>query len=136
MNKIFKEILFILTVGLFYFINLFLIIFSQKNYGFGNTLLALMGLIIGFFGLLLWIIGFFSLGKAFNIFPKPIKYINTGIYKFIHHPIYLGISLTFVGFSICVGSFWGLFFSIFILSPFNLIRSKLEAKQLKKHIIN
>lgn len=131
MKKIIKEVLFIYIVSFFYFGG-FIFLFSKYLTFKSPFFLQLLGIILGFSGLSIWAIGFFSLGKNFNILPKPIGFTSSGIYGIFRHPIYLGISLTFFGFSLTFGSFFGIIYSVFILGGFNFFRAKKEEKLLKE----
>lgn len=131
MRKSIKEALFIYSVGIVYFGAFFSLYFSFLRFT-PLIIFQIIGLIISFAGLLLWAFGFFSLGKNFYILPEPIGHTTSGIYKIVSHPIYFGISLTFIGLSLSVGSGPGLFYSIFVLSIFNYLRAKREEKYLLK----
>lgn len=133
MKKSFKEFLYIILVGLFYITPLVLLYHDLPNFIIYNLSLQFSGLILFFLGTLIWIWGFFSLGKLFYILPKPIGFTKKGIYKYVSHPIYLGIVLVFLGLSISSGSLITLLYVLFILTPFNLIRIYLENKHLKNY---
>lgn len=130
-NKKNGEIIYMVLVGTVYLSALFTLYGFNGKTGFGILFLAIAGVITGFSGLALWGWGFFTLGKYFYILPKPLGYTNKGAYKFIPHPIYTGISLTFIGFSLAKGSIIPLVYSLLVLTPFNIFRAKLENRYLK-----
>lgn len=109
---------------------LFLSSQTKTTVGFGNLLLGIFGVLGCLVGLILWLWGLISLGSSFSILPKAKKLKTGGAYKFFRHPIYLGIALSYLGISISLGSFWGLFYTIFIIIPLNIIRAKKEEKVL------
>ena len=121
-----------LLIPLLYLLEIFIIVNTGKVLGFGIPI-TILGLIISFFGLIHWILGFINLGTgAFAVLPKAKKLITTGIYKHHRHPIYLGIILTFLGLSLSMGSWTGIFYVLLILIPLSVIRIKKEEKILLK----
>jgi len=126
-----KEVSFLSIVAILYTLPLLILYSTIPNYGFGSLYLTIFGLILFLIGIVLWAWGFFSLGNLFYILPKPIKVTKRGIYRYISHPIYIGIVMVFGGLSISLGSLPGLLYSIIILIPFNILRACLEAKYLR-----
>jgi protein-S-isoprenylcysteine O-methyltransferase Ste14 len=118
-------------IPLVYFINLLLIYFFPDSLklpiGF-----RLLGLIATYMGLIIWVISYINLGKSFGVLPRAQKRVKTGLYSLIKHPMYTGISLTFVGLSLANQSVWGLLFTLLITIPLLVIRSKVEEKKLLK----
>lgn len=97
------------------------------NNGF-NKFLAI---IVTSLGLIIWWMATITLGKAFSIIPKASELIQTGIYSKIRHPIYIGLSLTGIGWAVLTrASLLILLSALFILS--SIIRAKLEEKKLVK----
>lgn len=132
-RKYLGEFLYILSVGFVYIFGLYTLKIKYYNIGFGSLYLLIFALFLIFFGLTVWILGFFALGRSFFILPSPIakKRLKKGIYSIIKHPIYLGITLFFVGCSLAQGNIKGLNFSLFMLIPFHLLRIYLEERHLK-----
>ena len=81
-------------------------------------------------GLALWIIGMANLGKGLKVLPGADSIVARGIYRFIRHPIYLGIILTHFGLFFACGSTFGMIYLFIITIPLNIIRAKLEEKAL------
>lgn len=103
---------------------------TPLRFGLGLTLL---GLFFTFPGLILWFMSFLKLGaKSFAILPKAKVLETKGIYKYFRHPLYLGITLTFLGLSLSKGSWECLFYTIFIIIPLNIVRAKREEKVLSQ----
>jgi protein-S-isoprenylcysteine O-methyltransferase Ste14 len=48
-------------------------------------------------GLLIMVIGLASLGRSFGIMPRARGLVQSGLYKWVRHPIYLGEFLVFAG---------------------------------------
>lgn len=114
-----------------YFINLYLIAYykgpEERLWVMGG------GLALSIIGIGLWIISYLSLGKSFGVLPRRQKRVVGGIYKYIKHPMYLGIMMTFVGLALANGSILGLCFSLFILLPILIIRVYWEEKELSRY---
>lgn len=86
---------------------------------------------IGFiiFGDLLILIGMLTLKTAFSIFVQARVHIQHGIYRFIRHPLYLGESLTTIGFCLLSVSWFNLFL-VLLFIIFQRVRASLEEKKL------
>ena len=126
-----KILSFYLTIGipLLYLYNLLLII------NFSNTLvlslpLVVLGVAFSFLGISLWAISMFHLGKSFGVLPKKQKRIKRGVYKYLSHPMYVGIILTFTGLGLANRSKQGLLFAVLILAPLLAIRAYVEQRKL------
>jgi len=123
---------FVLTIviPIFYFINIFLAYFLRNTYS-GPIFLVLLGILFAFFGLTFWIASFVHIRKAFGVLPQEQKRVTTGLYKYFHHPMYIGIWFTFLGLSLANQSIPSLLFLLIILTPILVIRAILEEKKLK-----
>ena len=74
--------------------------------GLSSTSL-IIGLIIACSGLLLVALGALSLGSNLTIFPRPLKdgsLVQTGLYSLVRHPIYSGVLLAALGWSVARAS--------------------------------
>lgn len=92
------------------------------------------GIFLFFIGGLLILISFLQLNKNLSPFPTPkakSELIQTGIYKYIRHPIYTGIILVFFGFSFFYSSGYKLVISIALTLLFNF-KSKYEESCLEE----
>ena len=59
-------------------------------------------------GLMIVVLGKLSLGRSFGFTPANRGVVNTGVYRLIRHPIYLGYLITHVGFVIANPANWNL----------------------------
>lgn len=91
-----------------------------------------LGIVITTAGLALWITSYLDLGKAFGVLPRAQKRVSTGVYKYLRHPMYLGISLVYLGIAIANESMAGLVFSFLVLIPLLGLRAVIEEKSLHK----
>jgi protein-S-isoprenylcysteine O-methyltransferase Ste14 len=48
-------------------------------------------------GLVIMVVGLASLGRSFGIMPRARGLVQTGLYRWVRHPIYLGEFLVFLG---------------------------------------
>ena len=97
------------------------------NKGF-NQFLALTFAISG---LIIWWIASITLGKAFSILPKASELIQTGIYSKIRNPIYIGFSLTGIGWAMLTRE--SLLIALAVIAVVSSIkRAKLEERKLLK----
>ena len=80
-------------VPFLYLFPLLVAYFSPKNFGFGNPQWVFLALGIGLAGLVLWILGMIQLGKSFAVLPGSDALVSKGVYRYVRHPIYIGICL-------------------------------------------
>lgn len=115
------------------------------SYGFGLWLIwrswdqaslsgpaVISGVVLSLSGLFLWFMSYRALGSAFGVLPQVQKVVNRGLYRWLRHPMYLGIFLTFLGLSLAVGSRSGLVYCFGYLTPLLLIRARSEERRLVK----
>lgn len=119
-----------IAIPFMYFIPLGLSYFSPKFFGFGSRFLVYFGLSVGLFGLLLWILSMIHLGKSFAVMPGSSQIVNQGVYKYIRHPMYWGVSLTLFGLILACGSVFGMIYLAVVVFPLNIVRARLEEKIL------
>lgn len=130
MKKLKKNILeFYATVGvpIIYALGLYLI--SRQDMELGIAV-QIAGLVVAVAGIYLWIKSFLTIGRSFGILPRRQKRVTAGVYRYLRHPMYIGIFLTYVGLSAAGESSWGLLFTIFILLPLLTGRAYCENKLL------
>jgi protein-S-isoprenylcysteine O-methyltransferase Ste14 len=112
-----------------YLINIF--IAFNNSYSFKPTFsLVLLGILIGFLGLILWVLSYINLGKSFGILPQKQKKVKKGVYKYLDHPMYIAIWLTFLGLSLANASWESLVFLNVFITPLLFIRAYFEEKKL------
>lgn len=115
-----------------YFVPVAAAFFLPKNFGFGYSYLVPVALAIGLAGLILWIIAMVNLGKSLAVMPGADRLVIRGVYKYLRHPIYIGIIFTILGLTVASGSVFGLTFLIVIVIPLNIARAHFEEKALLK----
>ena len=96
--------------------------------------LRTIGLIVSIVGVIILIISLLQLSKNLSPFPSPksnSQLIQTGLYKYIRHPIYTGILISFIGNSFFAGSVYKLAIT-FILVILFIFKSKYEEKKLSE----
>lgn len=107
-----------------------LALMTKSTGGFGSVLIAIVGLVLSFLGLIFWLGGMLSLGKSFGVLPRRQAKVSRGLYKFLKHPIYWGIFLTFLGISFCLGSVWGIFYDLLVIGLVSIVRARREEQLL------
>ena len=68
-----------------------------------RTISLFAGLVIGFFGLALVGISSLNLGTNLSVFPRPVDdgvLVQSGLYAIVRHPIYSGVILSALGWSL------------------------------------
>lgn len=118
-----------IAIPLLYFGNLLVIARSRQTMSLPLRVVV-FGVILSFLGIAVWIVSLLHLGRSFGVLPRHQPRIKRGIYKYMRHPMYLGISLTFIGLSLANKAKLGLGFTILILLPLLAIRAYLEERQL------
>lgn len=104
--------------------------FAPKHFGFGLRPLVYAGLTIGLSGVALWTVAMVHLGKSLAVLPGGERLVTHGVYKYMRHPVYLGIDMTLFGLFLAVGSTAGMIYFFVVVLPLNIIRSRLEEKAL------
>ncbi len=97
-----------------------------------GTAFNIIGVILLTLGVLMSLLSIIQLNKNLSPFPTPVtggELIETGLYKYIRHPIYTSILLTFLGYSLYVGSGYKILITIFLLILF-FYKSRYEEKKL------
>ena len=125
-----QKFLLSLLIPSLYLLPLLIVFFLPKNFGFGNESLVPFSLAVGMSGLMVWISGMACLGRALNVLPEANSIVAKGIYRFIRHPIYVGIVFTHFGLFFACGSVFGVVYTLVLIIPLNFIRAQLEEKAL------
>ena len=102
------------------------------------SLLKVFGLIIAGVGILIFMIAILQLNKNLSPFPTPksnAQLIQSGLYKYIRHPIYTGILLGFTGYAVYLESIYKLAITLLLLIVF-IIKSIYEEKKLTDRFSN
>ncbi|MFD0862920.1 methyltransferase family protein [Sungkyunkwania multivorans] len=84
-------------------------------------------------GILIGIMAMAQLNKNLSPFPTPksdAQLVQTGLYKYIRHPIYTGILLAALSYAFFIGSSFKLLIFLLLLTLF-YFKSKYEEKKLK-----
>lgn len=118
-----------LLVPLLYFFNIEVILKTPASYS-APFFVIIAGVVIGILGIIIWVISYINLGKSFGVLPQKQKRIKRGLYKYMKHPMYDGIYLTFLGLSLARESWQGTVFLNLIILPLLVIRAFFEERKL------
>lgn len=97
-----------------------------------HLIIKYLGAFVSILGFLIILIAILQLSKNLTPFPTPKEngvLINTGLYKYVRHPIYSGIFLAALGITFYKGSYWQLVISFILLILF-YYKSKYEESLL------
>jgi len=111
---------------------IYLFNFELLEFKFPDSL-SIPFLIISTIGFLIIAIAILQLNKNLSPFPTPksnSELIQTGLYKYIRHPIYTGIILMTFGYGFYVNSLFKIFISVALLILF-YFKSSYEEKMLQ-----
>lgn len=130
MNTVKRKDILLVTLQ-FILLTIFYIPFIPNAF---NTPIVLkyIGAIISILGFLIILIAILQLNKNLTPFPTPKEngaLINTGLYKYVRHPIYSGIFLAAIGIAFYTGSYWQLAIAFILLILF-YYKSKYEESLL------
>ena len=134
LNKIkLKDFLF---VGIqFFLLAIFFVDFTNSNID-EITFLKYPGLVISISGFLIILIAILQLNKILTPFPTPIEkgnLIQTGLYKYVRHPIYTGIFLATLGMGLFNTSLWQIGIAIILLILFYFKSNYEETMLIEKY---
>jgi len=98
---------------------------------------CLLGIVLMFIGQLLFLIA----KKTNRFFSSVVRIQNdrghtvceTGLYRFVRHPGYLGMIISWVGFPLLIGSIWSIIPIVFAIVLL-LVRTRLEDRTLIKEL--
>ena len=128
----FKDLLFVVIQLILFIIYLIPVSILKVSI---NHLIKDIGCYVALFGITVITLAILQLNRNLTPFPSPKEdgtLIQTGLYKFVRHPIYSGIILCTIGFGTSQESIWkiGIGVSLWILFFF---KSKYEEKMLSIH---
>jgi protein-S-isoprenylcysteine O-methyltransferase Ste14 len=92
------------------------------------------GIISVVIGMLLVVWSAFHLRGAFlgAVQPKGKALVRSGPYRFVRHPVYLGMTIALAGAAISLRSWLGLLAVFCLFLPSEIYRAKLEERSLRK----
>ncbi len=123
-----------ILIPLLYLLPLLFAYLGPKNFGFGYEELIYTGLAIGITGLFLWIFSMLTLGPSLAVLPGTDRLVTSGIYRYMRHPIYVGIVLTLSGLFLACGSKVCLVYVFTVVIPLNIFRARAEEKILYQQL--
>lgn len=115
----------------FFLFGLFFFNLNSLNFGVSDVL-QLLGSVVFVIGMLIVFLSVLRLNRNLSAFPTPKKdgnLIETGLYKYIRHPIYTGIVVAGLGFSVYSESGFRLIVTLLLLVLF-YFKSKYEEQKL------
>jgi len=85
-------------------------------------------------GMLLFVVAVVYLKRAFlgDVEPVTDRLITTGPYRFVRHPLYLGMFVATVGLAVAFQSLWGMLIALAVFMPAGLWRARLEEQALAR----
>jgi len=128
LNKNYKDYWFVVIQFVLFFCFIFDVDWSMKL----GLLIQKIGLGIAFFGGIIITLALLQLNKNLSPFPTPknnATLLENGLYKYMRHPIYTGIILLFLGYSVYQNSVYKLLISILLVILF-YFKSNYEEERL------
>lgn len=114
---------------------IFLVIIFFNNQFTCDYYCEVIGWLLIVAGIIIWFFGKIAMGRiVINIIPE--KFVTKGIYSKIRHPLYLGIKIILIGFTISFKSIIGLISVFVILIPWHIYRARREEQELIKKFGN
>ncbi len=108
-------------------------LFLMVNY-YSYSLFYFLGLLFSLSGIVIWWAGKITLGDNFYdvlAVPNAKRLVTKGIYSKLSHPIYLGMLLTSIGWSLIINVLV-LYFVVLGIDIFLMVKMQLENKFLLK----
>lgn len=125
-----KALVLTLLLPSLYPLGLLLAWLAPKDFGFGVRALVYVGLTLGAVGMVLWIASMIQMGASLSVLPGGDRLVTHGVFRFFRHPVYLGITVTFCGLFLAIGSTAGMIYLVVVVIPLNLLRARWEEKAL------
>ena len=104
------------------------------SFGFGYDELVYSGLSVGAVGLILWILAMLTLGPSLAVLPGTVRLVTRGVYRYLRHPVYVGIVLTLSGLFLACGSTICLAYVLVVVIPLNIFRARTEEQVLREQL--
>jgi len=106
--------------------------FIETKISISKEILIKFGAIIVVFGMLIVFWATIYIKKAIlgEIEPKLNILIKNGPYRFIRHPVYLGMTIALLGVPLSLGNWLGIIAVFLLFLPSEIYRAKLEEKKL------
>ncbi len=106
--------------------------FIETKISMSKEILMKFGVIIVVFGMLIVVWATIYIKKAIlgEIEPKLNILIKNGPYRFIRHPVYLGMTIAILGVPLSLGNWLGIIAVFLLFLPSEIYRAKLEEKKL------
>ena len=77
-----------------------------------------------------------TLGPSLAVLPGTDRLVTRGVYRYMRHPIYVGIVLTLSGLFLACGSTICLVYVFTVVIPLNIFRARAEEKVLRQQLGN
>jgi protein-S-isoprenylcysteine O-methyltransferase Ste14 len=107
---------------------------ESKNFGFGYDELVYAGLSVGAVGVVLWVLAMLTLGSSLAVLPGTDRLVTCGVYRYLRHPVYVGIVLTLSGLFLACGSAICLAYVLIVVIPLNIFRARTEEQVLREQL--
>ncbi|MDR5591013.1 isoprenylcysteine carboxylmethyltransferase family protein [Christiangramia sp. SM2212] len=124
----------------YFFVGIQFLLFFAYTFNIGlvefqlQKWLEILMLSISIIGLIIFILAILQLNKNLSPFPTPnsdSELVQTGLYKFVRHPIYTGILVGCSGFAIYSESIYRLIIALFLYVLF-LLKTNYEERLLQQ----
>jgi protein-S-isoprenylcysteine O-methyltransferase Ste14 len=109
-----------------------IVLLAPKDYLFASSAARFAGNILGGAGVLLIILAFVSLRGAIQIAPEPkhsAQLVESGVYKYLRHPIYTGMIFCVAGLFLRQPSIWVAIAAVLVV-VFLFFKARFEEKLL------
>ncbi len=103
-------------------------LFTRTKTVVSNETAKFLGMIIFLLGMLVFAWAAVHLKASFlgTVEPVSDKLVTTGPYRFVRHPVYLGMTVATIGLIIGMRSLWGLAGIFLLFIPAEIYRARLE----------
>jgi protein-S-isoprenylcysteine O-methyltransferase Ste14 len=107
-------------------------VYTQNGLLASVKLIRPLGFAIVAAGMLLFGVTIIYLGRAFlgEVEPVTDRLITTGPYRFVRHPLYLGMFVATIGLAVAFRSLWGMLIALAVFVPVGLYRAAQEEEAL------
>lgn len=110
---------------------IYIVPFSYMNFS-SLMLFKIIGIALVIIGIIMGLLSVLQLSKNLSPFPTPVaggSLIQTGLYKYIRHPIYTSILFTFIGYGLYTASGYKLGVTVVLFTLFEF-KSRYEEEKL------
>lgn len=110
-------------------------LFTKGTFPGSIKIVKPMGIVVFSFGIILVVYTVATIEEALlgGVLPVTDDLIESGPYKLVRHPVYLGLIISIAGLTLMLRSIWGAIANLLLFVPAAVYRARLEEEALERN---